>query len=261
MNAITTPNARDLAAAMDWWRDAGVDMDFTDDATVWLHDTDGDEEPVRAEKKPRATDQNVSDQAQEKEPAPAPAVVRANLLGDSPPADLDAFRTFWMEAPGLDAIGPRGRIAPHGPAGADLMVLVCDPEETDRDTLLSGPQGKLLGKMLAAMGVDKDAVYFASALPRHTPMADTASIAQSGMDEVLALHIRLAAPKRVIALGPSILPLLGHDRSQEFTSLREINHSPVKTPLLMSEGLDALMSMPRLKARFWRRWIEWSAGK
>jgi DNA polymerase len=27
----------------------------------------------------------------------------------------------------------------------------------------------------------------------------------------------------------------------------------------VSETLDALMEMPRLKARFWRRWIEWSA--
>jgi DNA polymerase len=41
--------------------------------------------------------------------------------------------------------------------------------------------------------------------------------------------------------------------------LREINHNTGKVPVMVSETLDALMDMPRLKARFWRRWMEWSA--
>ncbi|MCK0128231.1 uracil-DNA glycosylase family protein [Erythrobacter sp. F6033] len=261
MNAISNPLARDLAATMDWWRNAGVDMDFADDATVWLSEDEPAEAASTPPKKPQDGGQSGGAAKTEKEQTRAPKVQRIDLIGDSPPASLEEFRTFWMEAPGLDAIGPRGRIAPRGNANAETMVLVCDPEERDSDTILSGPQGELLNNMLAAMGLAKESVYVASALPRHTPMADTSSIAQSGMDAVTALHIQLVAPKRVIAFGANILPFFGHDRSQEFTSLREINHTSVNTPLLMSEGLDAMMSMPRLKARFWRRWIEWSAGK
>ncbi|MBV7260042.1 hypothetical protein [Erythrobacter crassostreae] len=261
MNALTTPNALDLAAAMEWWRDAGVDMDFTDDATVWLSDEDAAAPPANAPTGHANGSDSKPTQHSEKAPEQIPDVARVDLIGDSPPATLAEFHTFWLEASGLDAIGPRGRIAPRGTAGAETMVLVCDPEERDRDTLLSGQQGELLGRMFAAMGIAEDTAYFASALPRHTPMADTAAIAKGGMDAVTALHIQLVAPKRVIALGTNILPFLGHDRTQDFTSLREINHRSVNTPLLISEGLDAMMSMPRLKARFWRRWIEWSAGK
>ena len=86
-----------------------------------------------------------------------------------------------------------------------------------------------------------------------------AAIANGGMDTVLRHHIKLASPKRIIAFGANILPLLGHDRAQDVTSLREINHDGASTPLLVSEGLDSLMSMPRLKARLWRRWMEWSS--
>ena len=102
-------------------------------------------------------------------------------------------------------------------------------------------------------------MYFASALPRHTPMADTASLAASGMDAVLAHHITLADPKRLMAFGAGLTPLLGKDPSSRDSSLREINYTSPSPDTLLSEGLDSLMDMPRLKARFWRRWIEWSA--
>lgn len=138
------------------------------------------------------------------------------------------------------------------------MVLVVEPEDGDTDKLLSGSQGRLLTHMLNAMGLTEDEVYVASALPRPTPMADTAAIAAAGMDAVTAYHVKLAAPQRVIAFGSNILPLIGHELPKDPLSLREINlvNSPV--PLLVSEGLDSLMAMPRLKARFWRRWMEWS---
>jgi DNA polymerase len=41
--------------------------------------------------------------------------------------------------------------------------------------------------------------------------------------------------------------------------LREINQAGCKIPAMTSETLEAMMEMPRLKARFWRRWMEWSA--
>lgn len=258
MTAADPSLARQLAAAIDWWRDAGVDLDFTDDATAWMH---GEEaaEASPPETRPQEKGEEPADPGSHKKVASAaPQSRRFNLLGDSPPKTLEAFRQFWLEAPGLEAIGPRGRVPPRGEAGANLMVLVIDPEQGDTDRLLSGPQGRLLDKMLAAMGIAQDKAYIASALPRHTPMADTAAIAESGMGEVLALHIALARPRRILALGRGILPLIGHDRAQDHTSLREIHHGARTTPLLVAEGLDSMMSMPRLKASFWRRWIEWS---
>lgn len=136
------------------------------------------------------------------------------------------------------------------------MVLVPQPEEGDRERLLEGPQGRLLANILAAMGIRDEEVYLASALPSHMPVADLAMLAASGMDAVLAHHIALAAPQRLLVFGTGLAALLPRSGEQP---LREINHAHGKVPVMVSETLDALMEMPRLKARFWKRWMEWSA--
>jgi DNA polymerase len=263
MIAPTSPFAAELSAALQWWQMAGVDSDFCDDATDWLGPSDAElAEQAAAEKRSQSASANTpqkqaADLAAEQEQKKS--LQRADLLGDSPPSDLKTFRQWWLETPGIDAIGPRGRIAPRGPANAKLMVLMIDPEERDGERLLSGPQGQLLSRMLSAMGIDEESVYIASALPRHTPMADTGALAAGGMDAVTLHHIGLASPQKLVAFGSGILPLIGQKLSQSDTYLREINPNAQKVPVLMSEGLDSLMAMPRLKARFWRRWMEWSA--
>lgn len=137
------------------------------------------------------------------------------------------------------------------------MVLVPQPEAGDRETLLEGPQGRLLANILAAMEIAESDAYLASALPCHTPMADLAAIAAGGMDAVLAHHIALARPQRLLVLGTGLATMLGAQSDQP---LREINHTAGKVPVMVSETLDAMMDMPRLKARFWKRWMEWSAA-
>ncbi|MFU7528337.1 hypothetical protein [Qipengyuania sp. ASV99] len=256
MNAPTTPLAAELAALLQWWQTAGVDADFADAATDWLR------EPESADAPPLDTGRGPP-------PSSAPqtkpdggqgiAVTRTNLLGDSPPPDLASFQQWWLSAPELDAANPAVRVPPRGPAGARLMVLVIEPEQGDTQRLLGGPQGRLLARMLAAMGLAQDETYIASALPRHMPMADTLALAASGMDNVTLHHIGLASPQKLLVLGGGVLPLIGQDVSDPDTYLREINQKSPRVPLLVSEGLESLMAMPRLKARFWRRWIEWSA--
>lgn len=259
--------AREFEAALAWWQAAGVDCDFADDATAWLADGPLSAAPVEtqgrlaagnpAPPRPAATAQfsegRAAPVAAVPDPTPSPS---RNLLGDSPPADLAAFRQWWIEAPGLDAARGFPRVPPRGAAGAALMVLVPQPEAADSERLLAGPQGRLLANILAAMGLDENAVYIAAALPSHTPMADLAALAASGMDAVTAHHIALVAPQRLIAFGTGLAPMLGAAPDQP---LREINHAGRTIPATSSETLDALMEMPRLKARFWRRWIEWSA--
>lgn len=263
MNASATPSMPDLSqeltAALEWWRDAGVDNDFADDATAWLEvlDTHATQQPIHSTQKPTANPAKIDQEPPRK--ASAPAIERQDFFAEERPSSLEAFRDFWMSAPGLDAIGPRGRIAPRGSQGAELMILVVDPEVNDSDHLLSGAQGTLLNRMLSAMMIAQDQVYIASALPRPTPMADTQALAQSGLDTVLQHHIDLVAPKRLIAFGAGLVPFLGHKLNSDATSSPDSNQSSSIPPILMSEGLDALIDMPPLKARFWRKWIKWSA--
>jgi DNA polymerase len=248
--------AQEFNAALAWWRAAGVDCDFADDATAWLSDAPA-EDAAPAPAEARTAAQTAPQQPPRADtPPPAPTTLRRDLLGESPPADLAAFRDWWLSAPGLDTARSYPRIAPRGAAGAALMVLVPQPEVDDRDALLSGPQGRLLANILAAMGLAEDQTYIAAALPCHTPMADLAALAAGGMDAVTAHHIALVRPARLLALGTGLAAMLSAAADH---ALREINYTGGKVPLMSSEALDALMDMPRLKARFWRRWMEWSA--
>ncbi len=257
--------AREFDASLAWWRAAGVDCDFADDATTWLADAPLDAAATAGaalsgaqRTAPSPAGHEMAPQRIVPSPAPAPVAQRRNLLGDSPPPDLAAFRQWWLEAPELGTGGLYPRVAPRGDASAALMVLVPQPEEHDRDRLMEGPQGRLLTNILAAIGLDEASVTIASALPCHTPMADLASLAESGMDAVLTHHIALAAPQRLLVLGTGLAPMLGPQGNQP---LREINYNGGKAPVMVSETLDAMMDMPRLKSRFWKRWIEWSASE
>lgn len=251
MPEITPPLSSQIVAALAWWNEAGVDCDYHDEATDWLAVAT----PVEPSAPVATTQGAVRD-----EPPHQPPPVRSDLLGSAPPRDLPAFRSWWLSEPGLDMIGPRGRIAPQGEAGASLMVLVMDPEADDRETLLSGPQGRLLDAMLRAMGITRAEAYLASVLPRHTPMVEADALIGQGMREVLLHHIALAAPQRILTLGSGIPPLLGHDTSLDAAALPKIYHENRSIPLLVAEGLDSLAAMPRLKARFWRKWLEWTEG-
>jgi uracil-DNA glycosylase len=259
--------AQEFASALAWWQMAGVDCDFADDATTWLADpraapTAAEAQGVPASrpgaKTPVSAQQDIVGRAAAPLPAATsqPAPARRDWLGDSPPADLAAFHSWWMETPDLSPSRGFPRVPPRGPQGAALMVLVPQPEADDTNRLLSGPQGRLLANILSAMELAESAVYIAAALPAHTPMADLPALASGGMDAVTAHHVRLVAPARLVAFGSALGPMLGSSPDQP---LREINYGSGTVPVLSSETLDALMDMPRLKARFWRRWMEWSA--
>ena len=227
-----------------------MDLDFADDATDWLS-----QETV-----PKAT-QSETIQAKRNGAADvAPKEEKIDLLGENPPQDIASFRDWWLSEPSLDPIGVRGRIAPNGPANADLMVIVIAPEEADQQSLLSGPLGGLFDGFLRAAELSRNEIYLASALPRYMPVADGNALVKAGYDRVLMHHIALASPKRVLVLGKNILPLLGHETTQEHIDLENIHHADRKLPLLATEGLDSMQSMPRLKARFWRKWLDWTDG-
>lgn len=140
------------------------------------------------------------------------------------------------------------------------MVVVESPEPCDRENLLSGQHGALLDAILAAHGTTREAVYLASALPRAMPAPDWPALGKAGIGQVLAHHVALAAPKRLIVLGGNVLPLIGHESPQRPAVLRTFNHEGVTIPLLASWGLDALLLSPRAKPFLWRTWLEWSAA-
>jgi DNA polymerase len=235
-----------IAGAFAWWREAGVDSEFTDEAIAWLASPT---EPTAAPDRAAAT-------------LPPPPTAPATPAFDPSgwPQDLAGFAAWWLSEPALDDGRIAGRVPPRGARNAEIMVIVPDPERDDRDRLLSGPQGRLLDSMFAAMGIAPEMTYVASVLPRHTPMADWLALAEKGIGALLRHHVELVAPRRLVALGGNILPLLGNDPAHNPAVLRNFNQQGRSVPLLAGKSLSVLLDRPRWKAGLWQAWLDWSGG-
>jgi DNA polymerase len=238
--------AEQIAATHDWWRDAGVDSEFANEPHNWL-----DKPAAPAEATPPTA----------VPPKQAPPEIPP--LGGPPSAWPQAFADFapwWLTGDALETGGTAPRVAPRGPAGADLMVLVPMPEESDGERLLSGPQGQLIGNMLAAMGIAEDAAYLAPALPRHARHPGWDDLAARGLGKVLIHHVNIAAPKRLLVLGRAMLPLFGHDPAQAGAILRPIEVQGSTVPCLVGYGPDSLLGTARFRAWLWQGWLDWTGG-
>jgi uracil-DNA glycosylase len=139
------------------------------------------------------------------------------------------------------------------------MILAPTPEACDRETLLSGPEGRVLDAFLKAARLPDDQIYRASALPCHSPGADWNPRTNSLIAEALNRHIHLVRPQRLLVLGFVILPLLGHDSPQGPAVSLELNHEDGTIPMLAVRRLPAAASQPRWKSALWHAWLDWSA--
>ena len=242
--------AEQLAAAQDWWREAGVDLDFADSPHNWI-------ESGRAKQQ--------GDSANPTAPtANAPPGPQVPPLGGDPaswPQTLADFAPWWLASDMLETGGAAPRIAPRGAAEPELMVLVPMPEAEDRERLLSGPQGRLIANMLAAMGIGEDGAYLAAALPRHAEHPDWMSLAERQLGKIFIHHVQLVRPKRILLLGRAMLPLFGHDPAQAGATPRQIALEGSRVPALASFGPEALFSTPRFRAGLWRGWLDWTGGE
>jgi hypothetical protein len=234
--------ADQIAAALDWWRDAGVDSDFADIPQSWI-----EQELAERLEEPSAV-------AAAKPSQQAPPEIDRSIW----PHDFESFADWWLAEPALDDRQVVGRVAPRGVHSAQLMVLVAEPERDDSTQLLSGPQGRLLSGMLVAMGLAPEVVYVASVLPRHTPHADWTAAAARGLGELARHHVALAAPQRLIVFGGNILPLLGHDPANLSAGAGQFAHGDFALPMLAARDLAVLLERPRWKVGFWQNWLDWN---
>lgn len=235
-----------IADALDWWREAGVDCDFVDAPQDWLAAANPSEPP-----KPIARPAEPD--------APPPPM--AGGPRESWPAELADFPAWWLSEPSL-ALSGFARVPPRGAAGADLMVLVAMPEADDGERLLSGRAGRMLDAMFAAMGLSEDRVYVASALPARVAMPDWAGLAQQGFGAVLAHHVALAKPRKLLVFGKTgVSTLLGNDSPQTLSVLPDLNHELGSVPSITTYDLEAILAKPGFKANLWNRWLDWTGIK
>lgn len=237
-----------FAATLAWWREAGVETSFEDAPRSWLPPPTTLQETTGKQAGPKAK--------------PAPSAPESPPLVDiaaTLPADFKAFASWWMTNPDLDAGRLSGRVPPRGHAGAKLMIIGPMPESGDREHLFAGSDGKLLDLFLQTVGLDPHAVYWASALPCHSPGVDWTADNHALASAALLRHVLLVKPERLLVVGFNILPLLKHASPQVPAVSSVFNHEGTTVPLLAVRRIPAMAAQPRWKSVLWRAWLDWTA--
>lgn len=227
-----------FASALEWWRDAGVDTLVEDDARDWLA-------PPAVRRAAEAASAAV---------ASAPAEVL--------PATLEEFIAWRMSdaAPEADWLTPR--VAPSGPAGG-LMILTDVPETGDAEAgaLMSGAPGKLLERMLAAIGVARDSVHLASMAFARPLTGRIPAQQEARLADLARHHIGLVAPNRLLLLGDAPKrAFAGTSGSASGNDGRDINQSVRSLEIVASYSPRFLMDTPAAKAEAWKHLLLLSRG-
>ncbi|MBT8426645.1 MAG: hypothetical protein KJO02_01310 [Erythrobacter sp.] len=257
-----TPESRELSpvdaleAALDWWREAGVEDDYRDEATSWL--AEPEEEQAVASPKPRKLPEEPKQTPLERA---FEGTAETAQIGGAPgayPETLEKFREWWMTERSLSQAGVQNRPPPRGVAGAKLMVIIPEPTDGDTDELLSGAPARFLEAVTGSMGLQQHELYLASALPAPVSLPDWAAIARQGMTEVTRHHITLAAPHRVLVFGRALAPLfdIPPDMAREPAVVKAGENT---LPLMLAPQLAELARSAPRRRNFWNRWLEWTA--
>lgn len=238
-----------LAAVEAWWREAGVDCAFADEPRDWLAPMPSKEEAAR----PSGAKRRAAAPPPTTHPAPGIGGDRARW-----PGSLADFAEWWLSEPTLCESGQHHRVTPRGPEQPALMILVAQPEAGDGERLLSGPQGRLLSAILASLGLSDDHVYVASVLPAHVGLVDWPGLVGGDIREVVAHHVSLVQPQRLLVFGRDIgSSLLSNGSAQDSPAGGRFSHVSGEVPLACVAALDGLLERPARKASLWRTLLEW----
>jgi len=226
-----------VASTLEWWRDAGVDMLVEDDARDWLARTPPPAAPVTAEL------------------AVASPAVEALL------DTLEAFVEWRMSDAAPEAGWHMPRFVPTGPADAEWVLVTDVPEAEDSEILMSGPAGRLLDKMLAAIGLSRESVHL---LPLAWARPLTGRIApddEARLIELARHHLSLLRPQKLFLLGQSASRVLAETNGESLTNpIRGVNHFNAKTLAVASFHPRFLLERPAAKGEAWKHLLLLSRG-
>jgi len=215
------------ASALDWWTEAGVDTLVEDEVRDWL--------------------------ARVQHPAAAPIteLPAAETLPDS----LEAFIAWRVSDAAPEAGWHSPRVAPQGVAGAALMVLLDMPEAGDVESgaLLNGPEGRLLDRMLAAIGHSRKSVHLATVAVARPLSGSVARELEPRLLELARHHVSLVQPGQLLVMGNlaqrAFADVAG---GAGLGSLEHVNHGDRTMQVLASFHPRTLLERPVRKAEAWK---------
>ncbi len=218
----------DAASALSWWADAGVDVFVAEEPRNWLQ--------------PRPPSTRVA------EPPPKPSTPEL-------PQQLPLFRAWLAEAEKLPFAAPgTRRLCPEGDPASGLMILIDMPaaEDCRAGQLVSGDAGKLLDRMLAAIGRDRASVYIAALSCIRSPTGSFDPTSAGACADLARHHIALAEPRAVLLFGDACArALLGRAVAPSRAAWREIGTPRGAFKAVATFSPDFLLRNPTAKAQAW----------
>lgn len=244
MGHAEQPNLSAVASsAIDWWRLAGVDMIVDDAPRDWLAP------PEDAAIRPGGA------------PLPADPVLATPRMPDT----IDAFLAWRMGGDPPDAAWPGRRVPPVIVPGASIVVLTGVPEQEDiaAGALFAGSGGRLLDRMLAAIGRERGAV---SLVPLATARPLGGQLPRDSVEQLseIALHfLGVLAPETIISFGEAAnRALFGVDGARARGRLRSLNLEGGKSAdVVATLGLNSVLDRPASKATVWNDLLLLTGGK
>ncbi len=240
MGADQTIDWRNTAAsALDWWHEAGVDTLVDDVPRDWF----------------AAPEPLVVPAAVPVAPVAAPSAMPLLF------ADFLNWRS-GAEVPEADWSGVS--LAAVGPADATVMVLADCPDRDDGDAgaLLSGASGRLLDRMLTAIGLTRDEVHLAAVCAKRPTAGRIQSEVEARLSEIAKHHIALVAPERLLLLGNAASrAILGMELQAARGRLHGFNHKTAQTGAGNAADMTSvvtsfhprfLIEKPAAKAEAWK---------
>lgn len=174
-----------LASALEWWRDAGVETLQDDEPRDWL---------ARPTPVPEAAAKQAA----------VAAIAPAEIL----PTTLEDF-VAWRLGPAAPENGWHAPlIAPSGAAGAKLVIFSDMPCAEDGEKLMSGPAGRLLDRMLAAIGLERDSVYLGSLAVARSLTGRIPAEHEARLIQLARYHLTLLRPERLLLFGKAAEQLI-----------------------------------------------------
>jgi DNA polymerase len=232
--------AGDVAALMEWWKLAGVDVAVGADATPWLG-----AEPV-----PAAAAETAAPAASRRPPA---ATFAVDPTADT--TDWGGFTTLEALRGHVLAETPNAPFADGDPASG-LMLLGEAPsvEDLRSGRPFSGPAGIFLDRMLAAIGLDRSRTYISLLCPRRRVAGPPPPDAIAADLALTRAHIRLAAPRLILLLGANpVQALTGNDAaiSRVRGNWLDVETGAGPIPALATFNPAYLLRRPEEKAKAW----------
>lgn len=186
-----------LAHVLSWWRDAGVDCLVAPAPRPWTMLSPAPEE-VRAEA-PRIPAGVHAHTPRHEE---SPLLVARPPEAPHPEVPAPRFATLADLHAHVAATAPGAPLADGNPASG-LLVLGEAPSAEDLRTgrPFTGPAGRLLDRMLAAIGLDRSQAYITLLAPRLGAPGPPSEAAVAADLPLTLEHLRLAAPRLILLLG------------------------------------------------------------